>query len=71
MADLARLLILFGVVVVLLGVLLLFVPRIPYIGRLPGDFLFRSGGTTIYVPIATSILLSIVLTVLLNLFFRR
>jgi hypothetical protein len=39
--------------------------------HLPGDFTFRSGNVTVYIPIATSIILSIVLTVLLNLFFRQ
>ena len=71
MADVARLLIVFGLVLVGLGVLFLLGPRIPFLGRLPGDLLFRRGGATIYVPLATSILLSIVLTILLNFFLRR
>jgi hypothetical protein len=37
---------------------------------LPGDLTFRRGGFTLYVPIATSILLSLLLTVLLNVLFR-
>jgi hypothetical protein len=69
--DVARLLIVFGIVLAAVGVLLLLGARLPWFGRLPGDFLFRRGGLTIYVPIVTSILLSIVLTLLLNLFFRR
>jgi len=71
MADLARLLIVFGLVLVVVGVVLLVGPRIPFLGRLPGDFLLRRGGVTIYVPLVTSLVLSIVLTILLNLFFRR
>ena len=71
MDDVARLLIVFGFVLVLLGVLLILGPRTPYIGHLPGDLLFRHGGTTIYIPLATSIILSIILTVLLNLFLRK
>jgi hypothetical protein len=39
--------------------------------HLPGDLTFRSGPVTVYIPIATSIILSIVLTVPLNLFFRQ
>lgn len=70
MADLARLLIVFGVVLVVVGAALLLGPKIPMIGKLPGDFVFRSDGTTIYLPLATSIVLSLVLTVLLNLFWR-
>lgn len=39
--------------------------------HLPGDFTFRSGNLTVFIPIATSIILSIVLSVALNLFFRQ
>ena len=39
--------------------------------HLPGDFTLRAGGTTIYIPVATSIVLSIVATVVLNLVFRQ
>lgn len=70
MGQLARLLIVFGLVSLAIGALLLFAPKLPLLGRLPGDLLFRRGDTTVYVPIATSILLSIVLTFLLNLFWR-
>lgn len=41
------------------------------VGRLPGDFRFGSGNTRFYLPLATSILVSIVATVALNLIFRR
>jgi hypothetical protein len=69
--DLARLLIIFGLILLGLGALLILGPRIPFIGHLPGDLLLRHGGTTIYVPLATSIILSIILTILLNLFLRK
>lgn len=71
MADLARLLIVFGLVLLVVGVVLLLSPRIPWVGRLPGDFLFRRDGVTIYVPIATSLVLSLLLTIVLNLLLRR
>ena len=38
--------------------------------QLPGDFTFRSGNVTVYIPIATSIILSIILTIVLNFLFR-
>lgn len=41
------------------------------LGRLPGDFRFGSGNTRVYLPLATSILVSIVATVVLNLIVRR
>ena len=53
----------FGVVVAAIGLLLVFVGRtnLP-VGRLPGDILYRGKHTTFYFPVATSILLSIVLS---------
>jgi len=67
----AKLLILFGIVLALLGGLLLVVGKIPLIGRLPGDIYIRKGDFTFYFPLATSILISILLTLLFSLFGRR
>ena len=67
MADVGRLVLFFGVVLVIIGGALMLFGRF----HLPGDFTFRSGNLTLYVPIATSIVLSIVLTVVLNLVFRQ
>lgn len=69
--GLAKLLIVFGIVLALLGGLLLVVGKIPFVGRLPGDFYFRKGNVTFYFPLATSILVSILLTLLFSLFGRR
>jgi len=66
-ADIGRLLLVFGVLLVVIGAALMLFGRF----HLPGDFTFRSGGVTIYVPVATSIILSIVATVVLNLVFRQ
>jgi hypothetical protein len=54
---------------VVAGIGLLMMAGLP-IGRLPGDLSFRRGNTTVYFPIATSIVLSIILTLLLALFRR-
>jgi Protein of unknown function (DUF2905) len=67
MQDVGRLLLVFGVLIALVGGALMLFGRFP----LPGDLTFRSGGVTAYVPIATSIILSVVLTVALNLLFRQ
>ena len=69
--GLGRLLILAGIVAIAVGVVLLFLPRIPWLGRLPGDIVVQRERVTVYFPIVTSIVVSIVLTILLNLFFRR
>lgn len=67
----AKLLILFGIVLAVLGGLLLLVGKIPFIGRLPGDFYIQRGNFTFYFPLATSIVISILLTLLFSLFTRR
>jgi uncharacterized protein HemY len=62
-----KLLLIVGLVIAGLGLLLM--SGAP-IGRLPGDLVFRRGNTTFYFPVATSILLSIILTILLAILRR-
>lgn len=69
--GLGRTLILFGLVLVVVGGLILLAGRFPGIGRLPGDFLVRRGSFTFYMPLATSLIVSLLLTLILNLIFRR
>ena len=71
MQDLGRFLVVLGAVALLAGLLLMLAPRIPWLGRLPGDIVINRGPVSVYFPLATSIVISIVLTVLLNLFWRR
>ena len=70
MSQLARTLIIGGCALAGFGLLLLLGDRFG-LGRLPGDFLWKRKQTTVYFPIMTSVLVSVVLTVLLNLFLRR
>jgi hypothetical protein len=66
MTDLGKLLILLGAGIVVVGVLLLALGRLQLpIGRLPGDIIYRGKNTTFYFPLATSILLSILLSLIL------
>ena len=71
MSDLGKLLIVFGGRTVLAGVIVLALGRIPGIGRLPGDISIHRGHWTFYFPLATSLLLSVVLTVIVWLIGRR
>lgn len=64
-------LILIGVTVALLGAIVHFSGRSGLFGRLPGDISMHVGNTHIYFPVVTCILLSIVLSVVMNLFWRR
>lgn len=68
MSDLARLLIIIGVVLVVVGLALLLVPKIPGLGRLPGDIVIKRENFTFYFPLGTSILLSIILSLIFWLF---
>ena len=74
LGTIARLLIAAGLALALIGALILLAGRVPFLGwlgRLPGDFVVRRGPVTIYVPLITSIILSVLLTIALNLFLRR
>jgi hypothetical protein len=68
MDVLGRGLVIAGVVIVALGVALMFADKVPFIGRLPGDITFGGDRWTVYAPIATSIVVSLVLTAALSLF---
>jgi hypothetical protein len=57
-----------GVVIVALGLALMFADKVPFVGRLPGDFTFEGDRWTVYAPIATSIVVSLALTAALSLF---
>ncbi len=69
-SSLGRLLIGIGVLIVIVGGVLLVFGRIPFLGRLPGDIRVQRGNFSCFVPIATSIVLSLLLTLLLNLLGR-
>ena len=70
--TMGKMLILMGLFVLLVGLILTFAPRlrIPFLGRLPGDIRIEREGFSFYFPIVTCILLSIVLTLLLNVIAR-
>ncbi len=66
--DMGRLLLLIGIFMVIAGLVLIFLPKLPFIGRLPGDFVIKRGNFTFYFPLATSIILSIILTIIFSIF---
>lgn len=71
MTELGRTLIVFGLVLLAVGgVLVLGGGRLSWLGNLPGDFVIRRGGFRLYLPLATCLLLSIVLSLVLALFRR-
>jgi hypothetical protein len=68
--ELGRGLMVLGAVLLALGLLLSLGGRLPWLGRLPGDIVYRRGDFTFYFPLATSLLLSALLTLVLS-FIRR
>lgn len=67
MHDLAKALILLGAVLLALGVLLLVLPKTSFLGRLPGDIVIKRDNFTFSFPLATSILISILISLILYL----
>ncbi|GIW10173.1 MAG: hypothetical protein KatS3mg061_1230 [Dehalococcoidia bacterium] len=68
--ELGRLLLLLGGTLLLLGFLLLVAGRLPGFGRLPGDILIERDGFSCFIPLASMLLVSLVLTLVLNLLVR-
>jgi hypothetical protein len=68
--PLGRFLIVAGLSLVVLGVVLTLGPRIPFLGQLPGDIRIERDNVTIFIPLGTMLLVSLVLTIVLNLFNR-
>jgi hypothetical protein len=68
--EIGRILLVIGLVLVVVGGLAALGVRLPF-GRLPGDIAIEGEHGGLYVPIATMIVVSVVLTILLNLFIRR
>ena len=64
--ELGKLMVIFGVMLAVAGVAVMVLGRmhIP-LGRLPGDFLYRGKHTTVYFPLVTSLIVSVVLSILL------
>jgi Zn-dependent protease with chaperone function len=75
MSDIGKILVTFGMVMIVVGGLLLLFGllfgKVPWLGRLPGDIHIERDNWSVHIPLATSILISIILTLLLSLFSRR
>jgi hypothetical protein len=70
MGSLGRALMVLGALLFAVGTALVLAPRVPFLGRLPGDFLVKKGNFTFYFPLATCLLLSLLLTLVLSLVRR-
>ena len=70
-SDVGKALVALGLLIALAGVVLMVVGRVPWLGRLPGDIHIERGNFSFYFPLATSLLLSVVFTLLLYIVGRR
>ena len=71
--NLGRWIVTFGLILVGIGLVVMIAEKFSFfrLGRLPGDIVYRGKNVVFYFPLATSILLSVLLTLILSLFFRR
>lgn len=71
MPEIGKMIIVLGIVLVIVGVLMAFGPKIPFLGKLPGDIYYKTeSGTQVWFPIVTCIVISVVASIVLNLFGR-
>ena len=68
MSELGKGLIILGIIIAVAGAVLLAAAKIPWLGKLPGDITYQGKGFTFYFPLATCVLLSVVLSLILYLF---
>jgi len=68
---LGKTLIIIGIIIVIIGLFITYGPKVPYLGKLPGDIYYKKDNFVFYFPLATSIIISIVLSLILYFFTRR
>jgi hypothetical protein len=68
LSSLGKILIITGLAIAGIGVLLVLTPKVPWLGKLPGDILIKKDNVRFYFPITTCIVISIILTFLFYLF---
>jgi hypothetical protein len=71
MVQFGKILIITGAVIVVIGAILMLSGKLPWIGRLPGDIMVQKKNFTFYFPIATCILLSVIISIIFWLIGRK
>lgn len=71
MPGLGKSLIVIGVVIAVIGLIFSLGPKIPYLGKLPGDIYLKKDNFVFYFPLATSIIISVVISIILYIITRR
>lgn len=65
MGEMAKVMIVIGAILILVGIVILVFPKLPFTGKLPGDILIKKEHVTFYFPLATSIVISIIISMIL------
>jgi hypothetical protein len=69
--SLGKIIIILGIFLVVIGVIIVLAPKIPYVGRLPGDIYIKRDNFVFYFPIVSSILISLILSLILYFIFGK
>jgi hypothetical protein len=70
MTEIGKLFLVFGIILSGMGLIFIFGSKVPGLGRLPGDIFIKQGNITLFFPVVTCILISIIVTLILSLFRR-
>jgi hypothetical protein len=66
-----RALIVIGIIIALIGVIFTLAPKLPFLGKLPGDIIYKKENFTFYFPLTTSIIISVVISIILYFISKR
>jgi hypothetical protein len=70
MTEMGKILLIAGGIIIVVGLLLTFSNHIPFLGKLPGDIVIKKENFTFYFPLVSFLLISIILTVIINVILR-
>ena len=70
MENIAKNIIMVGSIILFIGVLMYMYNKVPFIGKLPGDFLIKKKAVTMYIPLTTTLIFTLVVNIVVNLFSK-
>jgi hypothetical protein len=70
MSEIGKILLILGGIIIIIGLVLTFSNHIPFLGKLPGDIVVKKGNFSFYFPLVTFLIISIVLTIIINVVLR-
>ena len=71
MSLMGKFLVIMGIIIVAIGFVFIWGPKIPFLGKLPGDIYIHRGNFSFYFPLTTCILISVILTLIFTFLIRR